>query len=84
MFCPTCANVLVVEEGPQCYRFACHTCPFIHNVTRKVNVLILLIKKKHNLYLYFVSCIVYKYNTITWHHHILLNLKMEVQFNSIQ
>lgn len=36
MFCPTCANVLVIEEGPNCYRFACNTCPYIHNVNRKV------------------------------------------------
>ena len=36
MFCPTCANVLVVEEGSQCYRFACNTCPYVQNIKRKV------------------------------------------------
>ncbi|KAG2455397.1 RPC10 polymerase, partial [Polypterus senegalus] len=36
LFCPTCGNVLIVEEGQKCYRFACNTCPYIHNVTRKV------------------------------------------------
>lgn len=37
MFCPICANILVVEEGARCYRFACNTCPYIYNVTRKVS-----------------------------------------------
>ncbi|KAK7091803.1 DNA-directed RNA polymerase III subunit RPC10-like [Littorina saxatilis] len=36
MFCPICANVLVVEEGNNCYRFACNTCPYIRNMTRKL------------------------------------------------
>lgn len=36
MFCPTCGNVLIVEEGQRCFRFACNTCPYVHNVTRKV------------------------------------------------
>lgn len=38
LFCPTCGNVLVVEEGQRCYRFACNTCPYVHNITRKVSV----------------------------------------------
>uniref|UniRef100_A0A8C9QBF1 DNA-directed RNA polymerase III subunit RPC10 n=1 Tax=Spermophilus dauricus TaxID=99837 RepID=A0A8C9QBF1_SPEDA len=25
-----------VEEGQRCHRFACNTCPYVHNVTRKV------------------------------------------------
>nr|ACO09764.1 DNA-directed RNA polymerases III 12.5 kDa polypeptide [Osmerus mordax] len=37
LFCPTCGNVLIVEEGQKCYRFACNTCPYVHNITRKVN-----------------------------------------------
>ena len=36
MFCPTCANVLGVEEGPNCLRFSCATCPYIHNITKKI------------------------------------------------
>lgn len=35
-FCPTCANVLVVEEGQNCYRFACNTCPYVQNIQRKI------------------------------------------------
>lgn len=35
-FCPNCGNVLIVEEGPNCYRFACNTCPFINNITGKM------------------------------------------------
>ena len=39
LFCPTCSNVLTVEEGtgPSCYRFACQTCPYVYNITKKVN-----------------------------------------------
>ncbi|OWF45196.1 DNA-directed RNA polymerase III subunit RPC10-like [Mizuhopecten yessoensis] len=37
MFCPTCSNVLVVEEGERCYRFACNTCPYIQNIKRKIS-----------------------------------------------
>lgn len=37
LFCPTCGNLLAVEEGPRCYRFACNTCPYIQNVTKKVS-----------------------------------------------
>ncbi|XP_071141391.1 DNA-directed RNA polymerase III subunit RPC10-like [Mytilus edulis] len=36
LFCPTCANILVVEEGQNCYRFACNTCPYIQNINRKI------------------------------------------------
>ncbi|PIO22378.1 hypothetical protein AB205_0166470, partial [Aquarana catesbeiana] len=36
LFCPTCGNVLIVEEGQKCYRFACNTCPYVHNINRKV------------------------------------------------
>ena len=36
MFCPTCANILIIEEGRDCYRFACATCPYVHNVRRKL------------------------------------------------
>ncbi|KAG7265882.1 hypothetical protein CRUP_016145 [Coryphaenoides rupestris] len=31
LFCPTCGNVLIVEEGQKCLRFACNTCPYVHN-----------------------------------------------------
>ena len=37
LFCPTCGNLLAVEEGPRGYRFACNTCPYIQNVTKKVS-----------------------------------------------
>ncbi|KAJ4439009.1 DNA-directed RNA polymerase III subunit RPC10 [Periplaneta americana] len=36
MFCPTCANILVVEEGPSCLRFTCNTCPYVYNITRRL------------------------------------------------
>ncbi|XP_041498726.1 uncharacterized protein LOC121441569 [Microtus oregoni] len=31
-----CGNGLIVEEGQRCHRFACNTCPYVHNITRKV------------------------------------------------
>lgn len=37
LFCPTCGNLLIVEEGPSCYRFACNTCPYVQNITEKVS-----------------------------------------------
>lgn len=38
LFCPTCANVLMVEEGPESgLRYACNTCPYIYNIRRKVS-----------------------------------------------
>lgn len=36
LFCPMCSNMLTVEEGQYCYRFACNTCPYIHNITRRI------------------------------------------------
>lgn len=36
MFCPTCANILGVEEGPKSLRFACSTCPYVHNITKRI------------------------------------------------
>lgn len=35
-FCPTCGNLLTVEEGPKCYRLACATCPYVNNITKKL------------------------------------------------
>ncbi|XP_065063240.1 DNA-directed RNA polymerase III subunit RPC10-like [Rhopilema esculentum] len=39
LFCPICANVLVVEEsaGNSSFRFACKTCPFIYDINRKIS-----------------------------------------------
>ncbi|KAJ1074869.1 hypothetical protein K5549_020519, partial [Capra hircus] len=31
-----CGNRLIVEERQCCHRFACNTCPYVPNVTRKV------------------------------------------------
>ena len=38
LFCPTCSNVLSVEEasGKTLYRFACPTCPYVYNISKKV------------------------------------------------
>lgn len=38
LFCPTCANVLMVEEGPECgLRYACNTCPYVYNIKKKIS-----------------------------------------------
>jgi len=38
LFCPTCANILECEEGPSSsYRFACSTCPYIYNITKRIS-----------------------------------------------
>ena len=36
MFCPTCGNLLGVEEGPKVHRFACNTCPYVYNLVHRV------------------------------------------------
>ncbi len=45
LFCPTCGNVLIVEEGQKCMRFACNTCPYVHNITRKVSVMLFILNQ---------------------------------------
>ena len=37
LFCPVCGNLLVVEEGPRSYRFACNTCPYVQNIAQKAS-----------------------------------------------
>lgn len=48
LFCPTCSNVLTVEEGtgPSRYRFACQTCPYVYNITKKVSVFVVLFEDR--------------------------------------
>lgn len=36
MFCPNCANALAVEEGLNCLRFACSTCPYVYNISQRM------------------------------------------------
>lgn len=38
LFCPTCANLLLIEESAQGYlRFSCNTCPYISKIDRKLS-----------------------------------------------
>lgn len=37
LFCPTCGNLLLVEESATCLRFSCSTCPYISNIKRKIS-----------------------------------------------
>ncbi|KAI0981700.1 hypothetical protein GJ496_007946 [Pomphorhynchus laevis] len=36
LFCPNCGNLLIVEQGLEAFRFACNTCPYIHNISRRI------------------------------------------------
>lgn len=37
LFCPTCANLLMVEEAPECgLRYSCNTCPYIYSIKSTV------------------------------------------------
>mmetsp|Transcript_21247 Transcript_21247/g.67267 ORF Transcript_21247/g.67267 Transcript_21247/m.67267 type:complete len:111 (+) Transcript_21247:105-437(+) len=47
LFCPTCANLLLVEHGGiGDLRFFCQTCPYIYNIDRKMSKNVLLENKK--------------------------------------
>lgn len=38
LFCPTCANILIVEERPERgLRYACNTCPYVYDIKKKVS-----------------------------------------------
>lgn len=52
LFCPTCGNLLMVEEGPRCYRFACNTCPYVQNIERTVGLKIIILGATTYLWLY--------------------------------
>lgn len=36
-FCPICGNLLRLEQGSVGVRFACPTCPYIHNIKHKIS-----------------------------------------------
>lgn len=62
LFCPTCGNLLLIEESANCLRFSCSTCPYICNITRKISSRIYpKLKVCYNLYLNF-----YKYCIISF------------------
>ncbi|KOB78797.1 Ischemia/reperfusion inducible protein [Operophtera brumata] len=38
LFCPTCANLLMVDEGPEtALRYSCNTCPYMYNIKKTVS-----------------------------------------------
>lgn len=37
MFCPTCGNLLLVEESTDSLRFSCNTCPYICKIRRTIS-----------------------------------------------
>jgi len=47
VFCPTCANVLLVENGPgNRMRFYCQTCPYVFRIDQKISNKMPLERKK--------------------------------------
>lgn len=36
-FCPTCANLLIVEESSEGMRFSCVTCPYVFPIKKRVS-----------------------------------------------
>ena len=35
-FCPTCANILHVQQGPDGHRFFCRSCPYVHAIKKAI------------------------------------------------
>lgn len=35
-FCPTCANILQVCNGPEGFRFFCNSCPYVHAIKKPI------------------------------------------------
>ena len=46
LFCPTCANLLLIEQTPKEYRFYCKTCPYIFPVQQKIENKLHLTRKE--------------------------------------
>lgn len=46
VFCPTCANLLMIENASENLRFYCKTCPYIFNIKEKVTSKTSIEKKK--------------------------------------
>lgn len=48
LFCPTCSNMLFVEQSvaDDGFRFYCRTCPYICNITSKVSITMKLQRKQ--------------------------------------
>ena len=60
LFCPTCGNLLMVEDGPHCYRFACNTCPYVQNIERTVRLEIIISRATF----VFMQLVSYKFPTL--------------------
>ena len=46
LFCPTCANILLIEKTPTDMRFFCKTCPYIFFVEEKLEKKMELTRKE--------------------------------------
>ena len=46
LFCPSCSNILLIEETSSDFRFYCKTCPYIYLVEEKFHVKMSLDRKE--------------------------------------
>ena len=46
LFCPTCANLLLIEKTQGDFRFFCKTCPYVFFVEEKLEKKMLLERKE--------------------------------------
>ncbi|XP_030373186.1 DNA-directed RNA polymerase III subunit RPC10 [Scaptodrosophila lebanonensis] len=36
-FCPSCGNILIIEEDTSSHRLSCNTCPYVSKIKRKIS-----------------------------------------------
>ena len=52
LFCPTCGNVLLIEEGEGSFRYFCKTCPYIFNINKRIKRVETFEDKKEVVFVY--------------------------------
>jgi len=45
-FCPTCANLLLVQQSGAGFRLYCKTCPYVHHITKTITSKVELKRKE--------------------------------------
>jgi hypothetical protein len=46
LFCPHCANILLIEVGNTGLRFYCQTCPYVFKITQKIETRLPFTRKR--------------------------------------
>lgn len=39
LFCPTCGNILLIEQSANVFRYFCKTCPYIFNIPQTIKTI---------------------------------------------